>query len=120
MATPPIYDITFYAGDTERFSMSLKNSDGTVVEGLSSAIATMDIKIDFKAAPILRKAGVIDEVTGSITFDFSQEDTNLLMGEDNFSKKSYRYDVQVDDTDTLTSKTVIRGTLVILEDVTRP
>lgn len=121
--TPPTYDITFYAGDTESFVIGWKNSDGTPVAGLEYSEARMAIKINFKDAPILEKTGVIDAVTGVIRFDFTQEETNLLMGDDNFSKKSYRYDIQLEIKDALSiileTKTIVRGLLVVVEDVTK-
>lgn len=120
---PPTYDLTFYAGDTESFVIGWKNSDGTPVAGMEYSEARMAIKINFKDDPILEKVGTIDAVTGVIRFDFTQADTDLLMGDDDFSKKSYRYDVQLDIKDSLDAiletKTIVRGLLIVVEDVTK-
>lgn len=121
--TPPTYDLTFYAEDTESFVIGWNNSDGTPVAGMEYSEARMAIKINFKDTPILEKVGVIDSVTGVIRFDFTQAETDLLMGDDDFSKKSYRYDVQLEIKDALSvileTKTIIRGLLVVVEDVTK-
>lgn len=120
---PPTYDLTFYAGDTESFVIGWNNSDGTPVAGMEYSEARMAIKINFKDTPILEKVGVIDSVTGVIRFDFTQAETDLLMGDDDFAKKSYRYDVQLEIKDALSvileTKTIIRGLLVVVEDVTK-
>lgn len=118
MAIPYVYDQTFYAGDSESFKISLKNPDGTFVEGLEDATAKMDIKLSLKNPPILSKSSVIDPLTNIFTFDFTPEETALLMGDTLFTKITYKYDVQI--TNATNVKTVIKGDLIVIDDVTSP
>lgn len=118
MATPHNYPLTFYAGDSESFKIALKNPDGSDVVGLEDATAKMDIKLNLKNPPTLSKTSSLDPLTNSFAFYFTPEETQMLMGDNPFAKITYKYDIQI--TKETSVKTVIKGTLVVTEDVTRP
>lgn len=124
MALPAKYDISMYAGDTDSFSFRLRNSDATIVSGLEYATALFSAVDGLASPPHLVKTGVVNSETGSVTFSFLPEDTsNIVNAEDPFNKRTLQYDIQLTFKDELgvafEVKTVLRGKLTILEDVTK-
>lgn len=123
MALPPTYDLVFYAGDNETFSMNWKNADGTPVEGLEFAEAHLTVALNIKEPPLLVKLGTVSSITGNISFDFTPEETSALIGDDDFSRKNFLYDVQLtykDNMDVVFDvKTIVRGKLTVVEDITK-
>lgn len=115
MAKPLKFDLDFYSGDSEVFVLRWKNPNGTPVPNLGTAQATMNLSYSISEGVVLSVSGVVDETTGEVSFSFSEEDTELLIGTGELQRKKYQYDVQFNfPTET---KTLLRGVLTVHREV---
>lgn len=124
MAIPLKHDLSFYRGDTENLTIRWKNPDGTPVPNLEYATVYMDIRKSITDGAVLSKEGVIDTELGEVSFDFSKEDTELLMGGTELMRRNYIYDVEyifaAGAGGTISERTTLmRGKLTIHRDVTQ-
>lgn len=114
---PPWVDIKHYAGDTLVFNLEIDSN-------YSTATWTGQIRLDHADASVDATFTIEPHITGA-TVTLSDEDSTMLndsgvsVTEDGYTFKRYSgiFDIQYDDNGEV--HTVIRGSIIIDEDITR-
>jgi hypothetical protein len=114
---PTEFNLKLYAGDTETFIIRWKTLNG-LPKDLTGFTATMQILQKRTEEHPLTFLAVIDPKTSEIVFNLSARDTRVLLGITELQRRSFIYDVQLEDSDKNIT-TIVRGKCYVYADTTR-
>lgn len=118
MAFPGTYNFNYYRGDTFEFLIYPKNSEGAPFDDLSGYSATFTIAPSRGATATL-SSNVEGELSTLIEDNNHVTCTILPSGGNELTGQSYVYDVEIENTITGKTYTLITGTITVTQDVTR-
>ena len=108
-------EITIYKRDTPTFTVTVKDDDGVVFDltnytaRFTAKKVSTDTDDNAEIGPV---TGTISTPsTGIITFTLSRTDTDVDV-------RSYDYDVQIDNSVTSKTFTVVSSKIIVLQDIT--
>lgn len=114
MAFPATYNISYYRGDSYNFIINPKNPNGTTFS-LSgySGLFTISTERGNPAAEVGFGTAVVDSESGTITCEIPNTLGAILSG------ASYLYDIEINNTSSSTTYTILTGTISVTQDISR-